>query len=56
MKSEAALFNACMRQLARLDATDFRNEATFRAQSVRTLVPRGQPQSTRRKPCTGICP
>jgi len=35
MKSEAALFNAYMEQLARVDATDFGNEAAVRAQLER---------------------
>jgi len=43
-------------QLARVDATDFGNEAAVRAQSVRALALRGGAQSTRRKPCTAICP
>jgi len=41
IKPEAALFNAYMGQLARVDATDFCNEAAVRAQSVRTPAPRG---------------
>ena len=35
MKTEAALFNAYMEQLARVDATDFGNEAAVRAQLER---------------------
>ena len=56
IKSEAVLFNAYLEQLARVDATDFGNEAAVRAQSARTPARRGEPQPTRRKPCTVTCP
>ena len=51
IKSEAALFNAYMGQLERVDATDVCNEA---AVSPHFGAPVGA-QTTRRKSCTGIC-
>jgi hypothetical protein len=55
MRSGAARINTCMGQLARVDVTDFRDEAAVRAQSVRTPALRGgRPQSTRVNPCAGI--
>lgn len=55
MKFEAALFNAYTELLARVNATDFGNEAAVAAQSARTPARRGKPQPGRRKPCTGTC-
>jgi hypothetical protein len=45
-----------MEQLALLDPTGIGNEAAVREQSARTPTRRGEPQPTRRKPCTGTCP